>query len=73
MIFARSAMRSWLGARSALVALLLVTLFAGGLRGYALSSPGTTVWDEWFYARREGGYGGNDQRRADQKARASNL
>jgi dolichyl-phosphate-mannose-protein mannosyltransferase len=40
-----------LGARSALLALLLVTLFAGGLRAYALSSPGTTVWDEWFYAR----------------------
>ncbi|MDX6494779.1 MAG: dolichyl-phosphate-mannose-protein mannosyltransferase [Gaiellales bacterium] len=40
-----------MGARSALLALLLVALFAGGLRAYALSSPGTTVWDEWFYAR----------------------
>ncbi|MDX6549297.1 MAG: dolichyl-phosphate-mannose-protein mannosyltransferase [Gaiellales bacterium] len=44
-------MRSRFAARSALLGLLLVTLFAGGLRAYALSSPGAVVWDEWFYAR----------------------
>jgi dolichyl-phosphate-mannose-protein mannosyltransferase len=38
-------------ARGALLGLLAVTLLAGGLRGYALSSPGTTVWDEYYYAR----------------------
>ena len=39
------------GARAALLGLLAVTLLAGGLRGYALSSPGTIVWDEYYYAR----------------------
>jgi dolichyl-phosphate-mannose-protein mannosyltransferase len=38
-------------ARGALLGLLAVTLLAGGLRGYALSSPGSIVWDEYYYAR----------------------
>jgi dolichyl-phosphate-mannose-protein mannosyltransferase len=43
--------RRWAAGRSTLLALLTVTLFAGGLRAYALSSPGAVVWDEWYYAR----------------------
>lgn len=44
-------MRGLAGRRAALLGLLAVTLFAGGLRGYALSSPGSIVWDEYYYAR----------------------
>ncbi len=44
-------MRRPAGRRAALLGLLVVTLFAGGLRAYALSSPGTIVWDEYYYAR----------------------
>jgi hypothetical protein len=41
-------MRGVAGRRAALLGLLAVTLFAGGVRGYALSSPGSIVWDEYY-------------------------
>jgi dolichyl-phosphate-mannose-protein mannosyltransferase len=44
-------MRGVAGRRAALLGLLAVTLVAGGLRGYALSSPRSIVWDEYYYAR----------------------
>jgi dolichyl-phosphate-mannose-protein mannosyltransferase len=40
-----------LPSRAALACLLAVTALAGGIRAYHLTTPGSIVWDEYYYAR----------------------